>query len=116
MQIQDLQQERIHLHRDIYMMAQELRVSLEILKNYEIAEGMRLFPVDPNSEDYAGDTDILGDFSFPLMTIEVMLYVHKTIHKTRYEYKTTMLYIFYFAIIIRITLFCNCNCVFKKFY
>ncbi|KAL6263192.1 hypothetical protein P5V15_005992 [Pogonomyrmex californicus] len=60
LQIQDLQQERIRLHRDIYTMAQELGVSLETLKNYEIAEGLRLFPVDPNSEDYPGDTDILG--------------------------------------------------------
>ncbi|XP_067211865.1 chondroitin sulfate synthase 1 [Linepithema humile] len=60
LRIQDLQQERIHLHRDIYTMAQQLGVNLEILKNYEIAEGVRLFPVDPNSEDYPGDTDILG--------------------------------------------------------
>ncbi|XP_012540818.2 chondroitin sulfate synthase 1 [Monomorium pharaonis] len=60
LRIQDLQQERIRLHRDIYTMAQELGVSLESLKNYEIAEGVRLFPVDPNSEDYPGDTDILG--------------------------------------------------------
>ncbi|XP_024879482.1 chondroitin sulfate synthase 1 [Temnothorax curvispinosus] len=60
LRIQDLQQERIRLHRDIYTMAQELGVSLESLKNYEIAEEVRLFPVDPNSEDYPGDTDILG--------------------------------------------------------
>ncbi|XP_029163969.1 chondroitin sulfate synthase 1-like isoform X2 [Nylanderia fulva] len=60
LRIQDLQQERIHLHRDIHMMAQELGVSLETLRNYEIADGVRLFPVDPNSEDYPGDTDILG--------------------------------------------------------
>lgn len=64
MRIQDLQQERIHLHRDIYTMAQELGVSLETLKNYEIAQGVRLFPVDPNSEDYPGDTDILGMISY----------------------------------------------------
>lgn len=60
LRIQDLQQERIRLHRDIYTMAQELGVSLETLKNHEIAEGVRLFPIDPNSEDYPGDTDILG--------------------------------------------------------
>ncbi|KAG5347492.1 CHSS1 synthase, partial [Acromyrmex charruanus] len=60
LRIQDLQHERIRLHRDIYTMAQVLGVSLEALKNYEIAEGVRLFPVDPNSEDYPGDTDILG--------------------------------------------------------
>lgn len=60
LRIQDLQQERIHLHRDIHTMAQELGVNLETLRNYEIADGVRLFPVDPNSEDYPGDTDILG--------------------------------------------------------
>jgi len=64
LQIQDLQQERIRLHRDIYTMAQELGVSLEALRNYEIAEGVRLFSVDPNSEDYPGDTDILGMTSY----------------------------------------------------
>ncbi|XP_039310722.1 chondroitin sulfate synthase 1 isoform X2 [Solenopsis invicta] len=60
LRIQDLQHEKIRLHRDIYTMAQESGVSLESLKNYEIAKGVRLFPVDPNSEDYPGDTDILG--------------------------------------------------------
>jgi len=45
-------------------MAQVLGVSLEALKNYEIAEGVRLFPVDPNSEDYPGDTDTLGMISY----------------------------------------------------
>jgi len=64
LQIQDLQQERIRLHRDIYTMAQELGVSLEALRNYEIAEDVRLFPVDSNSEDYPGDTDILGMTSY----------------------------------------------------
>lgn len=52
------------MHRDIYTMAQELGVSLETLKNYEIAKGVRLFPIDPNSEDYPGDTDILGMISY----------------------------------------------------
>lgn len=60
LRIQDLQQERIHLHRDVHTTAQELGVNLETLRNYEIADGVRLFPVDPNSEDYPGDTDILG--------------------------------------------------------
>ncbi|XP_050448257.1 chondroitin sulfate synthase 1 [Cataglyphis hispanica] len=60
LRIQDLQQERIHLHRDIHTMSQELGVNLETLRNYEIADGVRLFPVDSNSEDYPGDTDILG--------------------------------------------------------
>lgn len=70
LRIQDLQQERIHLHRDIRTMARELGVSLETLKNHEIAEGVRLFPVDPNSANYPGDTDILGDFSLPLSQIK----------------------------------------------
>ena len=52
------------MHRDIYTMAQVLGVSLEALKNYEIAEGVRLFPVDSNSEDYPGDTDTLGMISY----------------------------------------------------
>ncbi|KAL6435517.1 hypothetical protein ACFW04_005474 [Cataglyphis niger] len=60
LRIQDLQQERIHLHRDIHTMTQELGVNLETLRNYEIADGVRLFPVDSNSENYPGDTDILG--------------------------------------------------------
>lgn len=45
-------------------MAQELGVSLETLKNHEIAEDVRLFPVDPHSDDYPGDTDILGMISY----------------------------------------------------
>lgn len=64
LRIQDLQHERIRLHRDVYTMAQELGVSLETLKNHEIAEGVRLFPVESNSEDYPGDTDILGMISY----------------------------------------------------
>ncbi|KAL0122149.1 hypothetical protein PUN28_007124 [Cardiocondyla obscurior] len=60
LRVQDLQQERTRLHRDIYTMAQELGVGLETLKNHEIATGVRLFPVDSNSEDYPGDTDVLG--------------------------------------------------------
>lgn len=68
LRIQDLQQEKIHLHRDVHAMADKLGINFETLKNYEIAQGVRLFPVDPNSEDYPGDTDMLGDFSFPLLT------------------------------------------------
>lgn len=63
LRIQDLQQERIRLHRDVYTMAQELGVSLETLGGHEVAEGVRLFPIDPNSEDYPGDTDVLGTIS-----------------------------------------------------
>jgi len=49
-------------------MADKLGFNLEASKNYEIAEGVRLFPVDSNSEDYPGDTDMLGDLSLPLFT------------------------------------------------
>lgn len=59
-------------------MAQELGVNLETLRNYEIADGVRLFPVDPNSEDYPGDTDILGDFSLPLSQAG---YKSRTVHR-----------------------------------
>jgi len=84
LRIQDLQQERIHLHRDIHTMAQELGVNLETLKNYEIADGVRLFPVDPNSEDYPGDTDILGDFSLPLSdSICIYMYITQLIKRER---------------------------------
>ncbi|KAH0954878.1 hypothetical protein HN011_010547 [Eciton burchellii] len=60
LRIQELQQEKIYLHRDIRAMADKLGFNLEASKNYEIAEGVRLFPVDSNSEDYPGDTDMLG--------------------------------------------------------
>jgi hypothetical protein len=68
LRIQELQQEKIYLHRDIRAMADKLGFNLEASKNYEIAEGVRLFPVDSNSEDYPGDTDMLGDLSLPLFT------------------------------------------------
>ncbi|OAD61078.1 Chondroitin sulfate synthase 1, partial [Eufriesea mexicana] len=60
LQIQDLQQERLNLHRDIYTMAKQLRISVENLKNFEIADGVPLFPVSPYSKEYPGDTEILG--------------------------------------------------------
>ncbi|EFN75280.1 chondroitin sulfate synthase 1 [Harpegnathos saltator] len=60
LQIQELQQERIRLHRDVHTMAQELGVRPDTLKNYELVEGLHLFPADPNSENYPGDTDVLG--------------------------------------------------------
>lgn len=63
-------------------MAQELGVNLETLRNYEIADGVRLFPVDPNSEDYPGDTDILGDFSLPLSdSICIYMYITQLIKR-----------------------------------
>ncbi|XP_006609594.1 chondroitin sulfate synthase 1 [Apis dorsata] len=60
LKIQDLQQERLNLHRDIYTMAKQLGISVENLKNYEIADRVPLFPVKPYSKLYPGDTEILG--------------------------------------------------------
>ncbi|XP_066583184.1 chondroitin sulfate synthase 1 [Prorops nasuta] len=58
--IQDLQQERLHLHRDLYTMAKQLGIGLDNLKNNEIAKGVRLFAADPYSSRHPGDTGILG--------------------------------------------------------
>ncbi|XP_076624346.1 chondroitin sulfate synthase [Colletes latitarsis] len=60
LRIQDLQQERLNLHRDIYTMAKQLGIRVEDLKNFEIAKGVPLFPVNPHSKEYPGDTEILG--------------------------------------------------------
>ncbi|KOC66565.1 Chondroitin sulfate synthase 1 [Habropoda laboriosa] len=60
LQVQDLQQERLNLHRDIYTMVKQLGVSVENLKNFEIARGVPLFPTSPFSKEYPGDTEILG--------------------------------------------------------
>ncbi|XP_034178749.1 chondroitin sulfate synthase [Osmia lignaria lignaria] len=60
LQIQNLQQERLNLHRDIYAMAKQLEMSVENLRNFEIAKGVPLFPVNPYSKEYPGDTEILG--------------------------------------------------------
>ncbi|XP_076751112.1 chondroitin sulfate synthase [Xylocopa sonorina] len=60
LQIQDLQQERLNLHRDIYTMAKQLEIPLENLKSFEIAAGVPLFSVHPFSKEYPGDTEILG--------------------------------------------------------
>ncbi|XP_031827747.1 chondroitin sulfate synthase isoform X1 [Nomia melanderi] len=60
LRIQDLQQERLNLHRDIYAMAKQLDIGVENLKGFEIADGVPLFPVDPHSSEYPGDTEILG--------------------------------------------------------
>ncbi|XP_060823700.1 chondroitin sulfate synthase 1 [Bombus pascuorum] len=60
LQIQDLQQERLNLHRDIYTMAKQLGISVENLKNFEIADGVPLFPVNRYSKEYPDDTEILG--------------------------------------------------------
>ncbi|KAI4477100.1 hypothetical protein M0802_014776 [Mischocyttarus mexicanus] len=60
LKIQDLQQEKIKLQRDIYSMGKELNINLDQLKNYQMASDLPLFPVNPYSEDYPGDTEILG--------------------------------------------------------
>lgn len=61
LQIQELQQERLNLHRDIHAMAKQLGLSVENFKNLEIADGVPLLPVSPHSKDYPGDTEILGE-------------------------------------------------------
>ncbi|XP_076285045.1 chondroitin sulfate synthase isoform X2 [Lasioglossum baleicum] len=60
LRIQDLQQERLNLHKDIYTMAKQLGMATENLKSFEIADSVPLFPVDPHSMEYPGDTEILG--------------------------------------------------------
>lgn len=45
-------------------MAKQLRISVENLKNYVIADGVPLFPVNPFSTKYPGDTEILGKEMF----------------------------------------------------
>ncbi|XP_015432294.1 PREDICTED: chondroitin sulfate synthase 1 [Dufourea novaeangliae] len=60
LRIQDLQQERLNLHRDIYTMAKQLGINVENIRNFEIAKGVPLFPIDPHSKEYPGDTEILG--------------------------------------------------------
>lgn len=64
LKIQDLQQERLNLHRDIYTMAKQLGIRVENLKNYEIADRVPLFPVKPYSKLYPGDTEILGKWLY----------------------------------------------------
>lgn len=60
LQIQELQQERLNLHRDIHAMAKQLGLSVENFKNLEIADGVPLLPVSRHSKHYPGDTEILG--------------------------------------------------------
>ncbi|XP_015176522.1 PREDICTED: chondroitin sulfate synthase 1 [Polistes dominula] len=60
LKIQDLQQDKIKLQRDIYSMIKELGINHEQLKNYHVAIDVPLFPVNHYSEDYPGDTEILG--------------------------------------------------------
>ncbi|XP_017893539.1 chondroitin sulfate synthase 1 [Ceratina calcarata] len=60
LRIQELQQERLNLHRDIYTMAKQLGIAVENLKNFKIADGVPLFPISSISKEYPGDTEILG--------------------------------------------------------
>ena len=59
LRIQDLQQERVRLHRDVSAMAKELGISVADFKKRPLAKGVELFPID-ESEDYPGDTEVLG--------------------------------------------------------
>lgn len=45
-------------------MTKELNINLDHLKYYQVADAVPLFPVNPYSENYPGDTEILGKFVF----------------------------------------------------
>ncbi|XP_012278508.1 chondroitin sulfate synthase 1 [Orussus abietinus] len=60
LKIQDLQQERIQLHRDIHTSAKQLNIGIENLEFHSLAKNVPLFPVTSDSEDYPGDTKFLG--------------------------------------------------------
>ncbi|XP_044579709.1 chondroitin sulfate synthase 1 isoform X1 [Cotesia glomerata] len=59
LKIQDLQHERIKLHRDIYSMAELLRENVREFIRKPIAENVKLFP-NSDRENYFGDTLMLG--------------------------------------------------------
>ncbi|CAD6241274.1 GSCOCG00002607001-RA-CDS [Cotesia congregata] len=59
LKIQDLQHERIKLHRDIYSMAELLRENVREFIRKPIAENVELFP-NSDRENYFGDTLMLG--------------------------------------------------------
>lgn len=60
LKIQDLQQKRILLHRDIHSMVSSLGINVDNLKNYTLAKGVNLFPEKFNSEYYLENTNVLG--------------------------------------------------------
>lgn len=41
-------------------MTKELSINLDHLRNYQVADAVPLFPVNPYSENYPGDTERLG--------------------------------------------------------
>lgn len=53
-------------------MAKQLGISVENLKNYEIADRVPLFPVKPYSKLYPGDTEILGKWVIFAKNFEVV--------------------------------------------
>lgn len=53
-------------------MARQLGISVENLKNYEIADRVPLFPVKPYSKLYPGDTEILGKLGISAKSFEVV--------------------------------------------
>ncbi|XP_015599043.1 chondroitin sulfate synthase 1 isoform X2 [Cephus cinctus] len=60
LRIQELQHERVQLHRDIQTMAKQLDIGMDRLQDYILAKDVPLFPIKSNSEDYLGDTLMLG--------------------------------------------------------
>lgn len=60
LKIQDLQQQRVMLHRDVYTMAEQFSIDPVQLRDHKLAEGVSLFPGD--SID-VGDTSVLGKYT-----------------------------------------------------
>lgn len=61
LQIQNNQQESIHLHRDIALSMSKLNIPIEKLNEAKLVENMKLFEEPPSSENYLGDPIILGE-------------------------------------------------------
>lgn len=65
LRIQDLQQEKIKLHRDIYVMAEQLGKNFKEFLNQHLANNFQ----QPKTDDQLGHTEILGKiFIFNLKT------------------------------------------------
>ncbi|XP_043284509.1 chondroitin sulfate synthase 1 [Venturia canescens] len=60
LRIQELQQERVRLHRDVGTMSRELGMGIDDFKKRPLAKNVTLFPNVPDFENYPGDTKVLG--------------------------------------------------------
>lgn len=61
LQIQNNQQESIHLHRDIALSMSKLNIPIERLSQAELVKNLKLFEEPPNSENYLGNPIMLGE-------------------------------------------------------